>query len=438
MPYGEKGATMPRKARDERLVTRTARLKLSPRREPYWRNIQEGRAIGYRRVAGGKAGSWIARHYDGTAGKRLYQALGAADDMSVADGADTLTFTQAQEAARGWFSDLARQGGKVVEPITIRQALDAYLADYTGRGGKDERRARNIVAAHILPVLGERDVASLTSPMIRTWHRKLASAPARLRTRAGAKTQNVRETDGDDAQRARRATANRVLTILKAALNLAFRDGAAPSDDAWRRVKPFGKVDAPRIRYLTDAEALRLVNACNEDFRRIVTAALLTGARYGELCRLRAVDFDERAGLIKIAAGKTGKGRTVPLTNDGRTFFRTLAAGKGRTVSLLTRGDGEPWGESHQHRPIQEACTIAKIEPAIGFHILRHTAASRLVNRGVPMSVIAKLLGNSEGISAKHYAHVADDYADKMIRGAGSAPGIVPETNVASLDRRVA
>ena len=165
---------------------------------------------------------------------------------------------------------------------------------------------------------------------------------------------------------------------------------------------------------------------------------MLTGARYGELCRLCAVDFDERAGLIKIAAGKTGKGRTVPLTNDGRIFFRTLAAGKGRTVSLLTRLDGEPWGESHQHRPIQEACTVAKIEPAIGFHILRHTAASRLVNRGVPMSVIAKLLGNSEAICAKHYAHVADDYADKMIREAGSAPGIVPETNVASLDRKVA
>ncbi len=36
----------------------------------------------------------------------------------------------------------------------------------------------------------------------------------------------------------------------------------------------------------------------------------LTGARYGELCRLRTVDFDESAGLIKIATGKTGKGRT--------------------------------------------------------------------------------------------------------------------------------
>ena len=429
---------MPRKARDERLDTRTARSKLSPRREPYWRNIQEGRAFGYRRLPGGKAGAWIARHYDGMTGKRLYSALGSADDLSTADGADTLTFAQAQDAARRWFDTLARQGGKVVEPITVGQALDAYLADYAGRGGKDERRVRNIVAAHIMPALGDREVAALTSAVMRTWHRKLASSPARLRTRTGAKTQNVREAEDDNAQRARRATANRVLTILKAALNLAFRDGAAPSDDAWRRVAPFGKVDAPRIRYLIDAEALRLVNACETDFRRIVTAALLTGARYGELCRLRTADFNEGAGVIEIAAGKTGKGRTVPLTDEGRAFFCALAAGKVRAARLLTRGDGEPWGESHQHRPIGDACAIAKIEPAIGFHILRHTAASRLVNRGVPMSVIAKVLGNSETICAKHYAHVADDYADKMVRAAGSTPGIVPETNIASLDRRVA
>ena len=71
---------MPRKARDERLDTRTARTKLSPRREPYWRTIQEGRAIGYRRLAGGRAGTWIARHYE-PSGERKYKALGA--DVAV-------------------------------------------------------------------------------------------------------------------------------------------------------------------------------------------------------------------------------------------------------------------------------------------------------------------------------------------------------------------
>ena len=63
--------------------------------------------------------------------------------------------------------------------------------------------------------------------------------------------------------------------MLKAALSLAYRDGRVPSDDAWRRAKPFANVDAPRIRYLTDNEAVRLLNTCGPDLRALVTAALL-------------------------------------------------------------------------------------------------------------------------------------------------------------------
>ncbi len=90
--------------RRARLDTRTTRLKLAPRREPYWRVIQEGRAVGYRRIAG-RAGTWIARHYSPAAG-RSYQALGSADDTMEADGSATLTFAQAQDAAVAWFAEL--------------------------------------------------------------------------------------------------------------------------------------------------------------------------------------------------------------------------------------------------------------------------------------------------------------------------------------------
>src|SRR5690349_15134314 len=127
MPHEKCGAdSVPRKARDERLDTRTARFKLSPRAEPYWRNIQEGRAIGYRRLAGGKAGTWIARHYDPASGRR-YEALGSADDMLDADGVATLTFAQAQSRARVWFLEVDRSAGRVIAPLTVRQAMDAYL-----------------------------------------------------------------------------------------------------------------------------------------------------------------------------------------------------------------------------------------------------------------------------------------------------------------------
>ncbi|WP_288049833.1 tyrosine-type recombinase/integrase [Acidiphilium sp.] len=362
---------MPRKARDERLDTRTVRLKLPPRREPYWRTIQEGRAIGYRRLPGGKAGTWIARHYDPDEG-RSYQALGSADDLLEADGSGTLTFAHAQARAAAWFREIERTAGRVAEPITVREAIDAYLTDYLARGGKAERDMRTTVAAHILPALGDKKVADLTLATIRAWHHRLAAAPARLRTGKEAEKANARTAEDADQRRARRSTANRVLTVLKAALSLAYREGRVPSDDAWRRVKPFANVEAPRVRYLSDAEVVRLVNACGPDLR-----------------------------------------------------------------ALVTREDGGAWGESHQHRPLKEACDKSKISPAISFHILRHTAASRLVQRGVPMAVIAAFLGNTEAICARHYAHLAPGYVADTIRQAAGEMGIVPpETKVKPLRRK--
>ncbi len=429
---------MPRKARNERLDTRTARLKLPVRSEPHWFTIQEGRAIGYRRLPGGKAGAWIARHYSPADG-RTYRSLGTADDYMDADGGSTLTFAQAQARAAEWFRETERAAGRVAEPITVREAMDHYLADYLARGGKAERDMRITIAAHILPDLGDKKVADLTLATIRAWHHHLAAAPSRLRSGKNAPRKAGRKAEGADAHRARRSSANRILTVLKASLSLAYREGRVPDDDAWRRVKPFANVDAPRIRYLTDAEAVRLVNACGPDLRALVTAALLTGCRYGELTRLRAADLDADAGVLHIRQAKAGKPRAVPLTAEAKRHFVALAAGKPGSALLLTRADGGAWGESHQHRPIQEACAAAKIAPAVSFHILRHTFASRLAMRGVPMSVIAAALGNTEAICARHYAHLSPSYVADTIRQAAGDMGIVPgEAKVMPLRRKAA
>ena len=131
-----------------------------------------------------------------------------------------------------------------------------------------------------------------------------------------------------DTRRPRRATANCTLTQLKAALNLAYREGHATSDDAWRRVKPFPKVDAAHIRYLTDDEAKRLVNACGSDLRKLVTAALLTGCRYQELAKLRPADVDLNASVLLIRAAKGGEPRHVVLTDEAQQFFAQQMAGR--------------------------------------------------------------------------------------------------------------
>lgn len=265
--------------------------------------------------------------------------------MLDADGAETLTFAQAQDRARAWFAELARSGGRVVRPITVGEAVAAYLANYEARGGKALRETRTTVNAHILPKLGKRKVADLTPTFIKTWHHDLANAPARLRTAANATSRRVRAAPADDdARRARQATANRVLTILKATLNFAWGEGRVASDDAWRRVKPFKNADTPRVRYLTDAEAQRLVNACPPDLRALATAGLLTGCRYQELTKLRPMDVNGDAGVLMIRTSKSGKPRAVVLTDEARRFFGQAMLGKAPRDLLLRRADGEVWG----------------------------------------------------------------------------------------------
>ena len=227
---------MSRKVRDERLESKAARLALKPRREPYWRSLQMGRAIGYRRLAGGKAGTWIARYYD--EGLRQYQALGPADDVLDAEHGGGLTYAAAQEAAWAWFGEMERAAGRRIEPMTVEKACGLYLADYLGRGGKAEADVSATITAHILPALGRKLVSELAYADLRAWLHGIAAAPARLRTAAEAKKQNVRRAITGDAKRARRATANRVLTTLKAALKFVYREGRVASDDAWRRVEP--------------------------------------------------------------------------------------------------------------------------------------------------------------------------------------------------------
>jgi integrase len=238
------------------------------------------------------------------------------------------------------------------------------------------------------------------------------------------------------AVRSRRATANRILTVLKAALNHAYQERYVSTDDAWRAVKPFKNVDAPVVRYLSADECRRLVNACTQDLRQMVRAALLTGSRYGELSRLRCEDVNLDARSIAIRQAKGGKARHVVLTDEGAEFFSSVVAGRKSRDLLLQRTDGQPWKPSQQTRPLKEACTLAKISPAIGFHVLRHTHASMLAMKGVPMGVIAAQLGHADTrITEKHYAHLAPSYVADTIRGAFPNLGIAGDTNVLPLQK---
>jgi integrase len=348
--------------------------------------------------------------------------LGRADDAAPADGQNVLSFEQAE--AKGRVMVEAPTDGKI-ERLTVRQALNRYI-EHKRTLGQPVGDVTSRSSVHILPSLGNCVVAELTAEQLRRWLATMAAALAQSRPKHG-KPKYQAAPVGDEAKRARRASANRVLTMLKAALNHAFDEGHVSNRDAWgRKLKPFRGVEVARVRYLTVAEARRLINASDPAFRPLVRAALETGCRYSELTRLEVHDFNPDTNTVAIRKSKSGKPRHVILTPEGADFFQQQYAGR--------RGsESSRWNKSEQSRPMKEACEHAKITPGVSFHILRHTWASLAMMAGVPLLVVAKNLGHTDTrMVEKHYGHLAPSYiVDAIHAGAprfstGTPSKVVP------------
>ena len=199
-------------------------------------------------------------------------------------------------------------------------------------------------------------------------------------------------------------------------------------------MRAFREVDAARLRYLSDDEARRLTNACPPDFRALVAGALLTGCRYGELAAITVDEFNPDVGTLRVRGSKSGRPRHVVLTREGCDFIGQRAAGRPGSARLFLRGSGKPWRKSEQQRPLGAACMAARIDPPVNFHGLRHTYASRLAMRGVPLAVIAAQLGHADTrMVEKHYGHLAPSYVADTVRAAFGTLGIIEPSNVVPL-----
>jgi integrase len=300
---------------------------------------------------------------------------------------------------------------------------------------------------HILPELGPLEVAKLTRARLEKWQAAVAASPALARPRPGAEKPNLRhKTASPDQQRARKDTANRVFTVLKAALNHALDRRRVVGDGAaWREVSPFKGVSQSRTRFLDVADQVRLVNACPEDFRLLVQAALFTGGRYGELARATVQDFNPTAGTLFLVGKGTGEGkpRQVVLTEEGQAFFLEITTGRPAGEVIFQRGKldrrkhqaaGSNWIHGDQSRFMATACDAAKLEP-LTLHELRHSYASMLVNKGVPLAYVAAQLGHTDTrMVEKHYGHLAPSALADSIRALSPLLGIhQPEGKVTAL-----
>ncbi len=420
------------------LSSRTARDDLKRRSQPYWMPIDEllpARVhLGYLRQKGEHAGRWIERRYTPEA-KYPYRiaTLGYADDAKdSADGVNHLSYEQVRMKIKERLAKRTENESGADSPpaeqFTVAVAMRRYIA-HKEREGAPVRDLKSRTNAHILPTLGDRVVAKLTAEDIQTWLATLAAAPKQRRPKLNKDGKKIPNYAPDkpatrDEIRKRKASANRTLTYLKAALNLAFDQKKVTSDNEWgRRVKPFKGADAARIQYLTTDEAARLINSCDPEFRPLVHAALETGCRYGELTRLQVQDFNARNGTIFVQESKTDKSRHVVLSEDGIALFRQLCAGRPRDQLIFRHDDGSEWKASEQERPMEAARTRAKL--AITFHGLRHVWATLAIENGVSLQTVQRNLGHTSLRQViKHYLHWQQNAMREEINKAGPRYGV--------------
>lgn len=200
------------------------------------------------------------------------------------------------------------------------------------------------------------------------------------------------------------ASINRELATLKKAFNLAVREWE------WCRDNPVARVSMEREnnrrdRWLTMEEEARLLKGCAPWLQDLVTFALHTGMRMGEILELswRGVDFTRRT--VTVLRSKNGERRTLPVNETVLTMLRQKNKVRSVKTDLVFCSQAfTPMEGGHLRRSFRLALRKAEITD-FHFHDLRHTFATRLVQAGIDIYKVQRLLGHKSPIMTQRYAH---------------------------------
>jgi integrase len=221
--------------------------------------------------------------------------------------------------------------------------------------------------------------------------------------------------------------------VLSTALNQAVDDGLIPSNPASGVKKAATREQAP-MRPLSQEEASRLLGATMETRdEALLTLALKTGMRQGELAALRWDDIDltskpsitvrrsaDTRTQTRVSTTKTGKERKIhigPRTVDllkahrARQLEERMAAASWADSGLVFPNmKGKIRRRDSIMRSLRQFLEEADLPKNVRFHDLRHTAGTLALRQGVPLHTVSKMLGHADpAMTLRRYAHVLDD-----------------------------
>jgi len=302
--------------------------------------------------------------------------------------------------------------------LTLSQFAPRFLT-YSENNNKHSSvvTKRQILDDHLIPFFGNTPLDAIGPAEIEDFKAAMRNKTSAARARKEAPTQAAILKRKDVAPKPLSLkTINNVLSALSKLLNLAEEQkviNQAP------RVKLFGKLPKPTFDFLRFEEAERLIDAAEPEWRALLLVALKTGLRQGELIGLQWSDLDLAQGRLNVRRTiwrgvtdlpKGGRERTVDLPASAVDALKAHRHLRGRYV--FCQEDGQPLTEGKMKQPLRRALTRAGInreEGRIGWHDLRHTYASHLAMRGVPLKVIQELMGHVTIEMTERYAHLSPD-----------------------------
>lgn len=226
------------------------------------------------------------------------------------------------------------------------------------------------------------------------------------------------------------STINRELATLKKAFNLARREWEWCEDNPVCRVS-MERENNTRDRWLTVEEETRLFNAAAPWLRELMVFAIHSGMRMGEILGLTWAGVDLFRRTVTVFKSKNGERRTIPLNQTALELLTHKYGNRSGDTDLVFPSEAQTrLNASNIGRSLHLALKKAKMID-FHFHDLRHTCATRMVQAGVDLYKVQRLLGHKSPIMTQRYAH---HYPESLRDGVDALDvGRAVSTNLAHL-----
>ena len=325
-----------------------------------------------------------------------YQFQGT--DIKERVGRKSRGFTRemAREALKSRLGDIARGQfnlEKTRKPVPFSKLVERYREFASGykRGWETEK----YIVEEFASLFGDTPLAQITTWQIEKWK-------------------------AEGGKRLNPVTVNRRLTVIKHMFKQAVEWDLVKSNPA-TSVKRF-TVNSERTRFLTQHEIQTLLETCEKQITSpwllpLVTLALNTGMRQGELLRLKWENVDLERGSITIIQSKTLRRKTIAINEPAREALNWLQENRYGELLLMWPW-GDPIGKVTVYDAFKKACSTAGITD-FRFHDLRHTFASHLVMAGVDLVTVKELLGHKTINMTNRYTHLAQEHKAQAVAKLG-------------------